>query len=64
MTVEVEDDAPNNNFCFTKSDFLLYFNGMNAVTLHQNKHKVVWKKIKAMKGDEIKVESSVDAKVI
>ena len=58
-----ETEFPNNDFCFTEADFVEFRSGMNDATLHQNRHKIAWDKIKMMEGQEIEIASSVHGKI-
>ena len=55
--------VPNNDFCFTRDDFIEYQSSMNDATRHQNKHTVAWNKIKSMEGEQVSITSSAQGTI-
>ena len=44
------DELPNNNFCFTPTDFIEIRNNVNDATRHQRTYVAAWKRIKYLEG--------------
>ena len=56
-SMEEEDNAPNNDFCFTQEDFIQTKTEMNDATRHQGTYHDTWTKIKELEGTTVELSS-------